>query len=187
MEIDEHALRDIWQRQQPPPLLAHELAGRVERHRRRARIHRAADVAVTVAGIALLVWPGADGRLSPSQWLLIPFFAVFVAVSWPIVLGRKRRLLAAALEPVSIYAQVRKAQLRDSSRHLKLAVGASVALLLYSAVALLVSLAAGADAWRDAAVGVAVWAAAWTAGTSVLARARARAIRWEYRRVGRLD
>ena len=186
MNSDEQALRAVWQRQQPPPRLAQELAKRVEQHRRRARIHRAAEAAITLAGVALLAWPGPDGKLSPSQWLLIPFFAVFIAIGWTIAISNKRRVLAAALEPVAMYAEARKAQLRDSARHLKVAIGASAALLVYSAAALSVSLAVGVDGWRDAATGVVVWAAVWTAGTFLLARVRGKAIRREYRQISRL-
>lgn len=186
MDIDEKALQALWQRQQPPPPLAAKLANRVDRHRRLAKIHRAAEAVITVAGAALLIWPGGDGNLSPSQWLLIPFFAVFVTVSWLVILGRKRRLSAAAHEPVSLYAQARKAQLRDSRRHLKLAVAGSFVLLAYSTAALVFSLAAGADEWRDAAAGAAAWAALWTAGSFLLVRAKGKALRREYRQVGRL-
>ena len=186
MNIDEQALRAVWQRQQPPQRLAQELAKRVELHRRRARIHRAAEVAITLAGVALLAWPGHDGKLSPSQWLLIPFFVVFIAVGWTIVLSNKQRVIAAGLEPVAMYAHVRKVQLRDTARNLKVANAASVALLGYSAAALLLSIATGESAWRDAAAGVVAWAAVWTVGTFLLARARIKAIRREYRQIGRL-
>ncbi|MFZ5656288.1 MAG: hypothetical protein ACOY37_04395 [Pseudomonadota bacterium] len=186
MDIDEQALQALWQRQQPPPRLAADLARRVDQHRRRAKVHRAAEAVITAAGAALLIWPGDDGSLSPSQWLLIPFFAVFVTVSWMVILGRKRRLLAAAHEPVSRYAQARKAQLRDGMRHLKLATAASLVLLAYATAALLVSQAAGAGDWRDAAASVVAWAGVWTVGTFLLARAKGNAIRKEYRQIGRL-
>lgn len=186
MDIDDHALRALWQRQKPPSHLAREIAAKVERHRRRAGYQRAAEAAVTLAGVTLLVWPGNDGRWSPSQWLLVPFFAVFVAVGWTVVLGSVRRRTAAVDEPVSRYADARKAQLRDAIRHMRLAVTASAALLAYSTVALLAALWAGADAWREAATGAVAWAALWTAGTSLFARARRDAIRREYRQLAGL-
>lgn len=67
MDINDDALRALWQRQQPPPGLAATMAGKVQRHRRLAAVRVTVEIAVTVAGIALLTWPAADGHLSAGN------------------------------------------------------------------------------------------------------------------------
>ena len=67
MDINDDALRALWHRQQPPSALADEMARRIQRHRRAEKVRRAVEIALTIAGIALLAWPVADGRLSPKS------------------------------------------------------------------------------------------------------------------------
>ena len=98
MDINDDALRALWQRQQPPSGLADVMARKIQRHRRVEKVRRVIEVALTVAGVALLTSPVADGRLSPGQWLLIPFFSVFLVASWSILLRQQTEQPLAALQ-----------------------------------------------------------------------------------------
>ncbi|MET0289291.1 MAG: hypothetical protein ABW178_06655 [Pseudoxanthomonas sp.] len=186
MDINDDTLRALWQRQQPPSGLADEMARKVQRHDRVEKVRRTAEVALTVAGIVLLTWPVADGRLSPGQWLLIPFFSVFLVATWTILLRQRADRRVAAQEPVAVYAFLRKLQLRNRLRHLKLASVAARALSSYALVSVITCYLIGTTAWQEAALRLAAWALAWMAGTWWLVRRQRVTIRQEYRRIARL-
>lgn len=186
MDINDDALRALWQRQQPPSGLADAMARRIQRHRRVEALRRAIEIALTVAGIALLTWPVAGGGLSPGQWLLIPFFSVFLVASWTLLLRQQADQRVAAHEPVSVYASIRKLQLRNRLRHLKLASVSALALGGYALVSVIACHLVGTAEWQHAALRLAAWSIAWMAGTGWLVR-RQRAVIWqEYRRIARL-
>lgn len=186
MKVDDEALQALWQRQQPPSQLADGVAARIVRHRRAERVRRAVEVILTVAGVALLTWPAADGGLSAAQWLLIPFFAVFLVVSWVVVLRKTPEQQVAAREPVSVYARIRKVQLHGRLRHLKLAAASAFALLAYATASLVLSYLLGTTEWQAAAVRLAAWATLWAIGTWWLARRHRAAVLSEYRRMTRI-
>ncbi|MCF7750796.1 hypothetical protein KQ945_08560 [Bacillus subtilis subsp. subtilis] len=185
MDINDDALRALWQRQQPPSGHAAAMVRKVQRHRRLERLRRAIEMAVTVAGIALLMWPAADGRLSPGQWLLIPFFSVFLIVSWTVLLRPQADQRLAAHAPASVYVCIRKRQLRTRLRHLTLARAAATALIGYAWVSVIACWLVGTAAWQDAALRLAAWAIAWAIGTWWLVRRQGTAIRAEYLRIAR--
>lgn len=186
MDLNDDALRALWQRQQPPSGLADAMARKIQRHRRVEKLRRGLEIALTVAGIALLTWPVADGRLSPGQWLLIPFFSIFLVTSWTILLRQQADQRAAAHEPVSVYASIRKLQLRNRLRHLKLAHVSALALSGYALISVIACHLVGAAEWKDAALRLALWAIVWMAGTWWLVSRRRAAIRQEYRRIAQL-
>jgi len=186
MDINDDALRALWQRQQPPSRLAETMARKIQRHRHLAAVRVTLEVAVTVAGIALLTWPAADGRLSPGQWLLIPFFSVFLVTSWTLLLRQQSDQRVAAHAPVAVYASIRTLQLRNRLRHLKLAQVSALALCGYALASVIVCHLVGTAEWKQAALRLAAWAVAWMAGTGWLVRTQRRGIRREYRRIGRL-
>lgn len=186
MDINDDALRALWQRQQPPPGLAATMARKVQRHRRLAAVRVTVEIAVTVAGIALLTWPAADGHLSAGQWLLIPFFSVFLVAGWAVLLRQRTDQRVAAHAPVAVYASVRKRQLRTRLRHLKLAQVSALALCGYALASVVACHLVGTVEWKQAALRLAVWAVAWMAGTGWLVRRQRTAIRQEYRRIARL-
>lgn len=186
MDIDDDALRALWQRQQPPSGYADALARKVQRHRRIEKVRRAIEAAVTVAGVALLAWPVADGRLSPGQWLLIPFFSVFLVASWAILLRPQADQRVAAHEPAAVYVSLRKQQLRNRLRHLKLASAAALGLLGYALISVIACYLVGTAAWQDAALRLAAWAIAWALGTRWLVRRQGVALGQEYRRLARI-
>lgn len=186
MDINEDALRALWQRQQPPSDLARTMARKVRRHRRLETLRRALDVVLTIGGIALLTWPVADGRLSPSQWLLIPFFSVFLVTSWSILLRQQADQRVAAHEPVAVYVSIRKVQLRNRLRHLKLASAAALALLGYALAGVIICYRFGSADWQHAALQLAVWAVLWTVGTGWLVRRQRATARRQYRQIARL-
>lgn len=186
MDINDDALRALWQRQQPPAGLADAMVRKIQRHRRVEKVSRVIEVALTVAGVALLTWPVADGQLSPGQWLLIPFFSVFLVASWSILLRQQTEQRIAAHEPVSVYASIRKLQLRNRLRHLKLAHTSALALSGYALVSVIACHMFGAAEWQHAAHCLALWAIAWIAGTWWLVSRQRAATRQEYRCIARL-
>jgi hypothetical protein len=186
MDINDDALRALWQRQQPPSGLADAMAGKIQRHRRVEKLRRVIEVALTVAGVALLTWPVADGRLSAGQWLLIPFFSVFLITSWTILLRQQADQRIAAREPVSVYASIRKLQLRNRLRNLKLAHVSALALSGYALISVIACQLLGTAEWQHAALRLAAWAIVWMGGTWWLVRRQGAAIRQEYRCIMRL-
>lgn len=186
MDINDDALRTLWQRQQPPSDLADTMARKVRRHHRLEKLRRALDVAVTIGGIALLSWPAAGGGLSPGQWLLIPFFSVFLITSWSILLRQGYDQRVAAHQPMSVYVTIRKVQLRNRLRHLRLARMASLALCGYALVSVVTCYLVATADWQQAALRLAVWAVLWALGTWWLAKKQRRATRQQYRQIARL-
>ncbi len=186
MKIDKQDLSALWQQQKPPTNLAPSLTARIHRHRRAAAVRLVVEVALSVIGAALLLWPGSDGSLSPAQWLLIPFFAVFLAVSWTLILQQRSDRKFAASEPVSVYAPLRLQQLRGTLRNLKIASGSAIALGVYGLLVLMGAYLIGNEAWLDAAIRLVAWTSLWGAGTWVLVTRRRRISLREYRAVRRV-
>lgn len=184
--IDEQDLSALWQQQQPPTGLAQTLTARINRHRRAAAVRHFVEVTLTIAGATLLLWPGGDGSLSPNQWLLIPFFAVFLVVSWTLIVQQRLTRRVAASEPVAVYVRLRLLQLRGTLRDLRLLSGSAIALGSYGLLVLMVVYVIGADAWLDAAIRLVAWSSLWGAGTWVLVTRRRRMTLCEYRAVRRV-
>lgn len=185
MDTDEH-LRELWQRHQPPQAVVHDLLGRVTRHRRAVIARRALEVMLTLAAAGLFAWSTWTGDLSPSQWLLIPFFSVFLIVSWAIVLQQRLGAKAAVSERAAIYAKARQLQLRHSLRNLTLAERSAIALLVYATAALVGAFLFGDAAWRSAASGLLAYSALWYLGTRWLVRRKRRTLWREYRAMRRI-
>lgn len=185
MDFDEARLRELWRRQPPPPAPAQRLTARVRRHRRLVALRRVLEAALTLGGAALLLWPGADGALSARQWLLIPFFAAYLAAVWTLLLRGRRGLRADAADDGAAYARARQRQLRGSLRDLRIAERAATGLLAYAGVAFAVCLVA-VPPWRADAAVLLAWGAAWWAGTRWLLVRRRPRLRAEYRAMARL-
>lgn len=186
MEINDQDLSALWQQQQPPTNLARKLTTRIHRHRRVAAVRLFIEVVLSVIGVTLLLWPGSDGSLSPAQLQLIPFFAVFLVVSWTLILQRTSDRQFAASEPASVYAQLRLQQLRSTLRNLKIASVSAMVLLAYGLFVLMGAYAIGAEAWLDAATRLMAWTTLWGAGTWMLVTQRRRRTLREYRAVRRI-
>lgn len=185
MDTDER-LRALWQQQQPPPAAFHDLAGRITRHRLAAMAYRALEVLLTLAAVGLFAWPLWTGEVSPRHWLLMPFFAVFLIVSWTVILRQRSRAQLAASESAAVYARLRLLQLRDSLRNLLLAERSAIALLVYAAAALVGAFWSDAAAWRSAAITLLAYSALWYLGTRWLVTRKRRAMWREYRAVRRM-
>ncbi len=185
MDTDER-LRALWQRQQPPPMAVHDLVGRVARHRRAVLARRALEVLLTLAAVAVFAWPLWTGDVSPKHWLLMPFFAVFLVVSWTVILRQRSTAPLAASESASVYARLRQLQLRDALRNLLLAERSAIALLAYAAVAFAGSWLLDDAAWRGAAGILLAYSALWYVGTRWLVTRKRRAMLREYRAVSRM-
>jgi hypothetical protein len=185
MDADER-LRALWQGQPLPRVSTQELFAQVRRHRRWLLLQRALEAALTLAAT---VWFAAILWLrpyTPIEWLLIPYFSVFLVVVWSLNL-RRTHPHAAAAESVQIYADLRRRQLRARLRELRLAQCCTDALVAY-AIAALLATALWADAeWFGAARHLAVAAVLWWVLCGLyLRRVRARSQR-EYRAMKRLS
>lgn len=185
MDTDER-LRALWQRQQPPPALVHDLAGRVARHRRAVMARRALEVLLTVAAVVVFARPLWTGDVSPEHWLLMPFFAVFLIASWTVILRQHLGAPLAASESAAVYARLRQLQLRDSLRNLRLAERSAIALLVYATAAFVGAFWFDAAAWRSAAITLLAYSALWYLGTRWLVTRKRRAMWREYRAVRRI-
>lgn len=71
----------------------------------------------------------------------------------------------AAHEPVSVYTSLRKLQLRNRLRHLKLANVSVLALSGYALVSVIVCTLVGTAEWQHAALRLTAWAMVWMVGT----------------------
>jgi hypothetical protein len=185
MDIDE-SLREVWQRQQPSQSLSHQLFDSVKRHRRAVIVQRAVEVLLTLAAVAVLGWPIWTGNLAPVHWLLIPFFTVFLVVSWTLVLRQRRSANLAVSENVAAFAKQRQLQLQDSMKDLKFTQLSAIALLVYAAVAFLGAHWLGDADWQFSANVLLVYSTCCYFLTRVLVRRKRRRVWREYRAVRRI-
>jgi len=185
MDIDK-SLREVWQRQQPSPSLSHQLFDSVRRHRRAVIAKRAVEVLMTLAAVAVLGWPLWTGNLAPVHWLLIPFFSVFLIVSWTLVFRQRRGAYLAVSENVAAFAKQRQSQLLDSLKDLKFTELGVIALLVYSAVAFVAALWLGSAAWKISATVLLVYSTFCFFITRLLVRRKRRNLWREYRAVRRI-
>ncbi len=178
-------LKDAWQGEAPAAPL-HDITARVRRRQWRTRLYRLLEVVVTVLALAVFGRALASSNLTPSHWLLMPFYAVFLPIAWANVLRAPRRPARDAAEPAGAYARIRLAQLRTGLRDLWLARATVWALLGYALLANAGALWLAGDAWRSAAWELLLVAAAWLVATLWVSRRLRR--RWvrEYRAVRRL-
>ncbi len=184
MDVDER-LRTLWQQQQPPPAVLHDLAARVTRQRPAVTAGRAPEVLLTLAAVGVFVWPLWTGDMSPEHWLLMPFFAVFLVVSWTVLLRQRPGAPLVASESAAVYARLRQLQLRDSLRNLLLAERSAIALLVYAVAAFAGAFWLG-DAWHNAAATLLAYSGLWYLGTRWLTRRKRRAMLREYRALRRM-
>jgi hypothetical protein len=184
MDADER-LRALWQGQPLPRVAAQELFAQVRRHRRWLLLQRALEVALTLAAVGWFATAAWLRPYAPVEWLLLPYFSVFLVVVWAFNL-RRRHPHAAAAENTQVYADLRLRQLRARLRELRLTRCCADALVVY-ALAALTATALWADRqWFDAARDLAVAAALWWLLSGIyLRRVHARARR-EYRAMKRL-
>ena len=185
MDIDE-SLREVWQRQQPSQMLSHQLFDSVKRHRRAVILQRVVEVLMTLAAVAVLGWPLWTGNLAPVHWLLIPFFTVFLIVSWTLVLRQRRSANLEVSENVAAFAKQRKLQLLDSLKDLKFSQISAIALLIYAAVAFLGAHWLGGADWQFSANFLLLYSTGCYLGTRPLVRRKRRRLWREYRAVRRI-
>ena len=88
-------LKDAWQGEAPAAPL-HDITARVRRRQWRTRLYRLLEVVVTVLALAVFGRALASSNLTPSHWLLMPFYAVFLPIAWANVLRAPRRQIGRA-------------------------------------------------------------------------------------------
>lgn len=158
-----------------------DLSSRVRRKRRRHRLLRALEVALTLVAVLVFGHALASGRAGPSHWLLLPFYLVFLPAAWAFILRAPRRSAGNAAESVQSYATLRIAQLRTGLRDLWLARVAAWSLLAYAVAASAGVWALGDAAWRASGLTLLGASLAWSAGVSWFGRRWRRAWLREYR------
>ena len=184
MDADER-LRALWLGQSLPAVPAAQLLAQVQRHRRRLWLQRALEALISLIATGWFLGIFLSRPFAPVEWLLLPYFSVFLVVAWSINLRRTPRDEAAA-ESTQVYAGLRRAQLRARLCELQLARRSAQWLLAYALAALLLALAWGGPDWRRASLSLAVTAVFWLIGCELIVRQWARRCRREYRALCRL-
>lgn len=185
MDFDDR-LRDAWHTETPAPVLFENLKGRVLNRRRRKRLQRASEIALTILAVVIFGRAVVSAEAGPMHWLLLPFYAVFLPVVWMILARSRAGTAPDASANTSTYARLRMAQLRTSLRDLWLGRWAAGALLGYALVALGGAWWLGDTEWRSAAGRLLLIAMLWALGTFTINRRLRRRRVAEYRTMRRL-
>lgn len=164
MKLDD-LLQDAWCAETPAPESLEKLKARVRRRRRRQRLHRAAEIALTMLALGFFGHALMTAKAEPAHWLLLPFYAVFLPVVWMIVIRSRERMTPNASADTSTYARLRMAQLRTGLRDLRLARWVAWLLLAYALLACGGTWWLGDANWRSAAGWLLLVAAIWMLGT----------------------
>lgn len=178
-------LKEAWQGQAPAPP-PHDITGRVRRRQWRMRLYRMLEVVVTLLALAVFGRALASDNLTPSHWLLMPFYVVFLPIAWANILRAPRRPARDVAEPAGAYARIRLAQLRTGLRDLWLARATAWALLGYALLTNAGTWWLAGDAWRSAAWVLLLVAATWLIATLWVSRRLRQRWLLEYRAVRRL-
>ncbi|AKC86582.1 hypothetical protein [Pseudoxanthomonas suwonensis] len=173
-------LKDAW-RGESRHAASVDLSRRVRRQRRRHRLLRALEVALTLMAVLVFGHALASGRIGPPHWLLLPFYLVFLPVAWAFILRTPRRFGGDVAENVQSYAKLRIAQLRTGLRDLWLARVTAWSLLAYAIAANVGVWTLGDADWRAAGLTLLGFSLAWIIGMSWFGRWRRRALLREYR------
>lgn len=158
-----------------------DLDRRVRRQRRRQRLLRALEVVLTLVAVLVFGHALASGRASPSHWLLLPFYLVFLPVAWTFILRKPRLSMGDVAASVQSYAQLRIAQLRGGLRDLWLARVTAWSLLAYAIAVNLGVWTLGDADWQAAGLALLGASLAWIIGVSWFGRLRRRTLLREYR------
>jgi membrane protein implicated in regulation of membrane protease activity len=153
-------LQRLWLSQALPAIAADALLARLRRHRLRQVLMRGVEVVLTFGAIA---WFGARATgpgFAPVDWLLFPFYAVFLVVAWWRIL-RRGPATRGAEQAASRYVAQRLEQLRIALRELRFGDMAGAALLAYATLTGAIAWLAGMAAWRNATLWLLAAALAW--------------------------
>lgn len=178
-------LQDAWQGE-TRAANSPDMIRRVRRKRRLRRLLRAVEVLLTLLAVLVFGHALATAGMTPTHWLLMPFYVVFLPIAWAIALRAPRRHSADATERVCIYAHLRLSQLRTGLRDLWLARATAWLLLAYALAANLTAWLMANALWRSDALLLLVVAMLWLGGTLLLSAMLRRRWLWEYRAVRRL-
>lgn len=184
MDADDR-LRQLWQTQPLPDIAPAQLLVQLRRHQRRLWLKRLFEAVLTAITATVFTVVPLLRPYTPAEWLLLPFFSVFLVVIWSINLRRRHRWQLAAAS-TRVYAGLRLAQLRDSLRELRLTHQTTMALILYALAAQAITSLQGRTPWFEAATALLAGALlAGLAGQFYTNWARRRCYR-EYRNLRRL-
>ncbi|MEF3081588.1 hypothetical protein V3391_05100 [Luteimonas sp. SMYT11W] len=178
-------MQSAWQTARPPADGA-ALAASVHRTRSHRRLRRCLEIALTLAGIALLARPLFGAATTPAYWLVMPFFVAYLPTIWWLLLRNTQPSPVDAAQSVRTYAHSRLTQLRAGLRELRIARIAAIALLAYAIIGAISAFAFGDPAWQAPARDLLVYAAICALGTLWLSRWQGRRRLREYRAMRRL-
>lgn len=178
-------LQNAWQTARPPGN-GRDLARRVQRVRWRRRLWRGFEVALTLVAIGVLARPLFGHAATPSYWLVMPFFLVYLPTIWWLLLRNPQPLATDTARDGRAYAQIRLFQLRAGLRELRIARIASNVLLAYAVAAAIGAFASGDAAWRGPALQLLAYGGACVLATFWLSRRQRRHRLREYRAIRRL-
>lgn len=184
MDTDER-LRALWQGQRLPAVPAAQLLARVQRHHHRLRLQRVLEAVISLTAVAWFSATFLSRPFAPVEWLLLPYFSVFLVVAWSFNLRHAPRHQALA-ENTKVYASLRLAQLRARLRELQLVRRSAQWLLGYALAALLFALFLGSSDWHRATLSLAATAVFWLLGCELIVRHWGLRCRREYRALLRL-
>lgn len=184
MDTDER-LRALWQGQSLPAVPAAQLLAQVQRHHRRLRLQRVLEAMISLAAVIWFIATFLSRPFAAVEWLLLPYFSVFLVVAWSFNLRHTPRHRAVA-ENTQVYAGLRLAQLRARLRELQLVRRSAQWLMAYALAALLLALFRGTPEWHRATLSLAVTAVFWLLGCELIVRHWSRRCRREYRALLRL-
>jgi hypothetical protein len=184
MDADER-LRALWQGQRLPAVPTAQLLAGVQRHRRRLLVQRVCEATLSLAAVGWFVHAFLSRQFAAVEWLLLPYFSVFLVVAWSFNL-RHAQSPGAATESARVYAGLRLVQLRNRLRELQLARRSAQWLLGYALATLIAALLWGTPDWRTATLSLALTAVFWLIGCEWVVRHGRRRCRREYRALRRL-
>jgi len=185
MDFD-NRVQNAWRTELPAAMPLEKLKARVSHRRRRQRLRRAIEIALTIVVVILFGRALLTAEIGPAHWLLLPFYAVFLPVAWLILARSRATTTPDASTDTSTYARLRMAQLRTSLRDLWLARWAAGLLLGYALLAWGGTWWLGDAEWRSATDWLLLFTLFWVLGTFVVNRRLRRRRVSEYRTMRRL-
>lgn len=183
MDADD-PLRRLWQDQPLPAIPPDRLRERLQRHRFALRLRRCTEALLTAVAV---LWFGVSALrgFTPADWLLLPYFSVFLVVAWTVNLRRDRAVRDVA-ESGRVYATLRLAQLRAWLCELMLTRRCAEALVAYALCTFIGTRLWAAADWHWPATTLLSIALVWWAGSALYVRHRRRLCLREYRALRRL-
>jgi len=181
-------LMQAFQRQQPAAsrVRLEKIGIQVRAQRRWHALRRGLEILLSLAAVGFFAFRLFNGQLGPQDWVLLPFFAVFLPLIWLLILRGSRRKFSRATDAAADFANHRLAQLRANLREVWLARRAVHGLVLYAIAVFALTRWRGDAGWQEAGIYLLMWSLLWGLLAGLILRwYRPRLLR-EYRALRRL-